>query len=937
MEIGKIGLNPENIIGNYKPRFGNGQTDPTQSGKQINEIQNVTPQYNVSKPIAYAHIEDIKLPNELTAHYYKLANGQRVVIVPKKGTTVVKTYVNTGSLNEPDNLRGISHYIEHNLFNGSESLGDKDFFEEVNRMGAFTNASTSFSVTDYFIESSLLDDNDLENKIKLQAGMLQSPKFLEEKLAKEKKIVNSEINMCLSDDSSRAETLTLKNLFGINSTSPDLVAGSTDNIDALKREDVVNYFNNNYYPANMVTVITGEVEPQNAIELVSKYFNSTKMPSETRHYEKLTPIEKSVRTDLISDKTQGAANIFMGFAGPKNNNINDKIYLQAVDELLFDLNNAKIREIEKKYSTFIYSEPNRLSSKPQDETAKVIHASVPENYVEPLLKDLYKVLQNVTPTEEEFEAIKNHMKKTNSIYTQSSFALNNYLGYDFLNNTTHATADYADIIDKMTYEDFIRTAKKYYDLDKVSLTVVHPTGTTEDEIKTNYKTAKAAQVAFGGAMKKVPIDVKRVKEYKLENNFDVTLQDTDSDVINYSVVIEKKNYPPKNAAISFILDDMLQNCGTIYRSNDEIDKIFDKNAISAGISASSRSLSLFGDFQKDEAKQALELFKEKITSPDFDEKTFKQAVQHCRDRYSTVEPSAGEPFINAIYKNTPLETPIKELLESLDNITLEEVKQLYADIIKNGQGHIVVTAPFSKNPELQNEIFANTASYKSVQPKDTSINKVYEPIEKTQVFTTETKRNQAEILQGYKFNINGNIKDDLCLQILTHILGGSPSSRLFSDLREKRHLAYSVNSRYSNIDDIGVITLSIETTTNNLETGKKSYDNIKKSIDGFSENIQKIKTEKVSDSELETAKKALKTAILSNLEMDADQTEKLSLNVTTPYGINYINKKFDLIDSITADDILNTARYVFKNKPVYSISGTKDALDANKEFLNNLV
>lgn len=136
--------------------------------------------------MTYNFVGDIKLSEDLNAKLYKLANGQKVIIVPKDGTTVVKTYVNTGSLNEPDKVRGISHYIEHNLFNGSESLGDKVFFDEVNKMGANTNASTSFSVTDYYISSNLLDDRDLENKIKLQAGMIQSPKFLLEKLDKEK-------------------------------------------------------------------------------------------------------------------------------------------------------------------------------------------------------------------------------------------------------------------------------------------------------------------------------------------------------------------------------------------------------------------------------------------------------------------------------------------------------------------------------------------------------------------------------------------------------------------------------------------------------------------------------------------------------------------------------------------------------------------------------
>ena len=165
--------------------------------------------------MSYTKTGELKISDDLTAQCYKLANGQKVVIVPKDGTTVVKTYVNTGSMNEPDNLRGISHYIEHNLFNGSEDLGDKVFFDEVNKMGANTNASTSFSVTDYYISSNLLDDTDLENKIKLHAGMIQSPKFLLDKLEKEKNIVNSEINMCLSEDENIGFTQTVKNLFNI--------------------------------------------------------------------------------------------------------------------------------------------------------------------------------------------------------------------------------------------------------------------------------------------------------------------------------------------------------------------------------------------------------------------------------------------------------------------------------------------------------------------------------------------------------------------------------------------------------------------------------------------------------------------------------------------------------------------------------------------------
>ena len=85
------------------------------------------------------------------------------------------------------------HYIEHNLFNGSRGLEQGDFFKQVDKMGASTNASTGFAETNYYISSNLINKDDLENKIKIHASMLETPLFAIDKLEKEKGIVNSEI------------------------------------------------------------------------------------------------------------------------------------------------------------------------------------------------------------------------------------------------------------------------------------------------------------------------------------------------------------------------------------------------------------------------------------------------------------------------------------------------------------------------------------------------------------------------------------------------------------------------------------------------------------------------------------------------------------------------------------------------------------------------
>ena len=192
-------------------------------------------------PVAnYKYLQDINIPAlNLNGKLYRLPNGQKCLVAKKDGPAIIKTFFRVGSMNEPDNLRGISHFIEHNLFNGSKTLKPTEFVTKVNTLGGNYNASTGFTTTDYFIQSPLHKTDDLEKFIQIHADMLSNPLFTHEMIEKERGPVISEIQMLGDNPYNLATNTAIRNLFGIKSASPDLIGGSVENIKNVTRDDVM--------------------------------------------------------------------------------------------------------------------------------------------------------------------------------------------------------------------------------------------------------------------------------------------------------------------------------------------------------------------------------------------------------------------------------------------------------------------------------------------------------------------------------------------------------------------------------------------------------------------------------------------------------------------------------------------------------------------------
>lgn len=900
--------------------------------QEIKELPDIPNYSTVKTPLGYAKICEKDLPYGLKAHFYKLSNGQQVVIIPKEGKTVLRSYVNTGSMNETDNIRGISHYIEHNLFNGSEGLEAGAFSQIANKIGAETNASTGLAETNYYISSNLLNDTDLEEEIKIHASMLESPKFATDMLEKEKGIVNSEINMITSNAENLAYQKTIKNLFNIDTKSDDIIGGTTDNITNLTREDVVNYFDKNYYPANIVTVITGEVEPDETVQLLAKHFHSTKTPPEYRHFEKLEPLEKTKREDIISNKTQSAF-VTLGFEGPKNNDLKSEIEAIALSKLMFSTGDAQ--KIFKQMNTRVEFNLEKILSSKTSPKAYILMAESSEENSEKVLKTIYNRIQefqNKKISEDELNIIKKEMKKFYNDTFESSFAINNLIGTNLLEGRFDDIGNYTKLIDNMTVEDIQNTAIRLCNLNKAAVTVIHPENTDKKQILENYNNNKS--INFTGSNKKHAFDINKVKQYELQNNYRVSLYKSNFPNIHADVAI-RPNKPiyAKNPAAYIILNDILEN-GTNIHTKEEFTKLQEKYGIGLAMTTDENGIYSYYSADKEDFDKAHELYKELLENPRFTQEAFNEACERTKDYVSRIEKSPFEKLDKTLYPKTGFQK--EDILKGLETLTLEDVSHLYKEILNNSQALTSVAAPLGDDNQMRDKIlssfseFAPAKKYTKIQTNE------YEPVSKTEVLTDTDNKSQARILMAYKFKYGYNIKDQASLMLLNKILGGGSSSRLFEDLREKQKLAYTVRSSISNKNDSGHIILSIGTTTDNRKTGEQSFDNLQKSINGFQKHIKEITNNKVSDEELSRAKLTIKNEILSNNENTSSKNSSIIAGQHSWYGIDYENKLLETIDTITAEDILNAAKFVFKGHPVYSILTTQDTLNHNKEYLENL-
>ncbi|MGL4873437.1 MAG: M16 family metallopeptidase [Clostridium sp.] len=204
----------------------------------------------------------------------ELENGLKIVMEKIDGVNSVSVgvMVRNGSRDETSEVNGISHFIEHMFFKGTEKRSFNGITSAIENIGGQINAFTGKETTCYFVK---VLGSHIETGLDVLSDIILNSKFDKDEIEKEKGVVLEEINMSTDSPEEVLEDLHSSIAFKGSSLERPIL-GTHETVKSFTRETIVDYIEKRYVPKNSVISICGKLEFDNIEDLVIKYFGKWK-------------------------------------------------------------------------------------------------------------------------------------------------------------------------------------------------------------------------------------------------------------------------------------------------------------------------------------------------------------------------------------------------------------------------------------------------------------------------------------------------------------------------------------------------------------------------------------------------------------------------------------------------------------------------------------
>jgi len=188
--------------------------------------------------------------------------------MPHTRSVSIGFFLGVGSRYEPDELGGVSHFIEHLLFKGTERRpSSKDISLAIEGLGGTFNASTDQEMTTYWAK---IPDRHFSIALDVLVDMLRHSIFEPAEIEKERRVIIEEINATFDTPDDWVFSLANELMWPDHPLGRD-VAGTRESVQKLTREDMLAHLARHYGPGNMAVAVAGRIEPDVVVDQVAAY------------------------------------------------------------------------------------------------------------------------------------------------------------------------------------------------------------------------------------------------------------------------------------------------------------------------------------------------------------------------------------------------------------------------------------------------------------------------------------------------------------------------------------------------------------------------------------------------------------------------------------------------------------------------------------------
>ena len=898
-------------------------------------------------------------PNDINIPYkkYKLDNGLTVIVHEDHSDPLVHVDVtyHVGSAREELGKSGFAHFFEHMMFQGSENVADEEHFKIISEAGGTLNGTTNSDRTNYF---ETVPVNQLEKMLWLESDRMG---FLLDAVTQEKFEVQRET--VKNERGQRVDNRPYGRLGErmAQAMYPDghpyswPVIGFMDDLNRVNVNDLKAFFLKWYGPNNATLTIGGDINANEILPLVTKYFAPIPKGPEIPKVEKkavtlnadryismedkvhLPLLAMSFPTTYARSEDEAPLDILAEILGGGNNSL---LYKNLVKTQLAVQASANHPCQELSCSISIYALPNPTSGKTLADMEKIV-------------RDSFTEFEKRGVTQDDLDKVKAKIESGAIFGLQSVSGKVSQLAASetFTGNPNSTKAEIARY-NSVTKADVMRVFNQYIKGKSSVIMSVVPEGQTQliaapdnftpkkhdfggpSTTSADDLVARRAVDTFDRSVQPVAganpaVDVPALWQTKTDNGIKILgTQSSETPTTAVFIKIPGGFYNEQTSKVGLSsMTASLMSESTQNYTTEEMSNALEKLGSQVSIYADKTHTNVYVSTLTKNLDATLKLVEEKLFRPAFNaddfERNKKQIIQNIQHSMKDAGYLASNTYSKLLYGDNIAALPSSGTLNSIEAITLDDVQAFYKANFKPQGAQVIIVSDLSE-ADVEPKVKSALANW---QGKGQSFDVDFtEPNVQSNVIYLVDKPGapQSQIRIGKRDMVEDITGEFFKANLMNFALGGTFNSRINLNLREDKGYTYGARSRFWGDKTSGGFTASAAVRA----------DSTAASITEFTNELNNYAQNGVTDEELMFMRKAINQKDALKYETPNAKLGFLAQILEFDLEPNFVKERNKIVSTISKEEINALAKKHLNAKDmIYLVVGDAKTLRPELEKL----